>query len=249
MKVSIITPSFNSERTIRDTLRSINLQTYGDIESLVIDGSSKDGTVDIVTNEFSARSVVFSEPDKGIYDAMNKGISRCSGEIIGVLNSDDYYADETVISAVVEIFQQTDVEGVYGDLLYVDGTNTDKVIRKWVSGAYVPGSFRYGWMPPHPTFFVRRETYAKWGNFDLRFKSAADYELMLRFIHKNGMKLGYLRQNLVKMRVGGVSNASWKNRLAANKEDMMAWKVNGLKPMALTRLLKPLRKLDQFLRK
>ena len=191
---------------------------------------------------------VFALPkDDGIYFALNKGIDIASGDIIGILHSDDFYAHEQVISMVVREFENKNVDSVYGDLQYVDKTNTHKIIRNWKSGKYKKGMFLNGWMPPHPTFFVKREHYKKYGNFNTNLKSAADYELMLRLLHKHQLKTSYIPEILVKMRVGGKSNVSFINRIYANREDRLAWKINELKPGFFTLLLKPLSKLGQFL--
>jgi glycosyltransferase len=247
MKFSIITATFNSSLTVRDTLESVASQDYREVEHIIIDGLSIDQTLAII-KEFGHVSDVFSEPDKGIYDAMNKGIARAGGDIVGILNSDDFYFDEKVLGRVAEVFEQTGCDAVYGDLLYVDQVNVNKVIRYWKSGPYKPGSFKWGWMPPHPTFFVKRELYEKWGNFNLHLKTSADYELMLRFIHKHKIKLEYIPSVLVKMRMGGVSNISLSNRLKANKEDKLAWTINNLHPFWFTLYLKPLKKITQFIK-
>lgn len=245
MKVSIITCCYNSEKTIRDTLNSIAIQDYHNIEHLIIDGGSKDRTLDIV-NEFKHVSKVVSESDKGIYDAMNKGINHSTGDIIGILNSDDFYTNESVIKDIVDLLSHSKAQSLYADLDYVDVLDKTKVIRKWKAGEYHPNKFHYGWMPPHPTYFVRREIYEKYGLFDLRFKSSADYEIMLRFLIKHKISLVYLPEVIVHMRAGGQSNASIKNRLHANREDALAWKHNGLNPYFFTTYLKPLRKIKQF---
>ena len=245
MKVSIITATYNSANTIIDTINSVKNQTYPNIQHLIIDGLSTDNTVEII-NTSNFKGDIYSEKDKGIYDAMNKGISLAKGEIIGILNSDDFYADDSVIKDVVKIFEETNCDAVYGDLVYVDSVDTKIVKRNWVSGSYKRENFLKGWMPPHPTFFVRKDLYAKYGNFNISLSSAADYELMLRFLYKYNVKLAYLQKTLVQMRVGGKSNISINNRVIANLEDRKAWKINGLKPCWYTLYLKPLRKLSQF---
>jgi len=210
----------------------------------VQDGGSQDDTVTIA-RAYQANCI--SEGDKGLYDAMNKGIQRASGDIVGILNSDDFYAGDQVLVRVQEAFQDPNIKAVYGDLDYVDPEDTGKVIRKWRSGPYERDRFRYGWMPPHPTFFVRRELYDQYGLFDLSFRTSADYELMLRFLYKHRVPAVYLPKVLVKMRAGGVSNSSFRHRLYANKEDRRAWEVNGLKPHFFTTWLKPVRKLGQWI--
>jgi glycosyltransferase involved in cell wall biosynthesis len=248
MKVSIITVSYNSEKTIEDTIKSVLSQDYPNIEYLIIDGASKDATLEIVQKYQVKIAKVISEKDKGIYDAMNKGIALATGDIIGILNSDDFYADATVISSIVAQFTPT-IEAVYADLVYVDANDTNRITRLWKSGNYTQGDFKKGWMPPHPTFFVKSECYQKYGNYSLQLKSAADYELMLRLIHKEQIKINYLPKVIVKMRTGGASNASLKNRIRANKEDRMAWQMNGLKPGLFTFIRKPISKIIQFIRK
>jgi glycosyltransferase involved in cell wall biosynthesis len=249
LKVSILTVVFNGASTIRQCIESIVSQDYPDIEYIVVDGASTDGTQDIVRSFGGKVSKFVSEKDAGIYDAMNKGIQLATGDMIGILNADDFYAFPTVISEVVHLMDSGNYEACYGDLEYVDFANEAVVRRKWTSGAYRKGSFLNGWMPPHPTFFVRREVYEKFGKFRLDLGSAADYELMLRFVHKSEIKVGYLPKVLVKMRSGGVSNSSVKNRIKANRNDLKAWKTNNLKPRFYTLWLKPLRKIFQFIGK
>lgn len=246
MKVSIITATFNSAATVLDTLKSVQSQTWQELEHIVVDGASTDDTLRLL-EAGKHRGPFVSEPDKGIYDAMNKGIQMASGEIIGILNSDDVYANPTIIEKVVQLFEQTGADAVYGDLWYVDAADMQRVKRKWVAGNYRREAFLYGWMPPHPTFFVRKSVYAQYGLFNLDMYTAADYELMLRFLYKYQIPAAYLPEVMVKMRVGGASNQSLKNRLLANKGDRLAWKVNGLKPYWFTVTLKPIRKITQFI--
>jgi glycosyltransferase involved in cell wall biosynthesis len=246
LKVSVITATYNSAATVEDTLRSVIDQDHPDIELIVIDGGSTDATLSILDKYRDRITRLVSESDRGIYDALNKGIALATGEIVSILHSDDFYINEGVIAAYVKVFHHSQADAVYADLYYVDRLNPQKIIRKWKSGQHTPSSFYYGWMPPHPTFFVRREIYNRYGTFDLSFKTAADYELMLRFILKYKISLSYLPAYTVKMRMGGVSNAGIKNRIAANLEDRRAWRVNGLKPWLFTLVLKPLRKIVQF---
>lgn len=247
MKVSIITIAYNSAETIEDTIKSVASQHYPDIEYIIVDGGSTDQTLSIVERYKSDIAKVISEPDKGIYDAMNKGVAHATGELIGILNSDDIYADEQVISDIVE--QIGDKDAIYADLVYVKRNAIDEITRYWKSGEYKNGDFLKGWMPPHPTFFLRKDCYDKFGTYNLKLKSAADYECMLRMIHKHQVSLAYLPRVITKMRVGGQSNVTVNNRLKANKEDRMAWEINGLKPRFYTLYLKPLRKVGQFLKK
>lgn len=248
MKISIVTVAYNSARTIRDTIDSVLSQRYPEVEFIVIDGLSKDGTVELVKAYGNKISVFLSEKDKGIYDAMNKGVRMATGDVVGILNSDDFYADENVLRDVMACFQPG-VDAVYADLVYVDPVDTKKVTRTWISGQYKEGAFKKGWMPPHPTFFVRRSLYEKFGGFTDQLRSAADYEIMLRLIHKEKVNLAYLDRVIVRMRAGGASNASLKNRLKANREDRRAWKMNGLRPGLFTFIRKPLSKLTQFLKR
>jgi glycosyltransferase involved in cell wall biosynthesis len=250
MKVSLITVSYNSANTIADTLKSVQFQTYQDIEYIVVDGNSSDGTIEIVKQFLDASQGVVTtflcERDKGIYDAMNKGLAMATGDIIGVLNSDDFYCSNDVIEEVVRAFQQNNTDCLYGDLNYVDPIDTSKIVRKWRSGSFRKENFLKGWMPPHPTFFVGKTCYDRFGKFDTQFKSAADYELMLRFLFKESCSAVHLPKVMIHMRAGGVSNVSLKNRIRANREDRLAWKINGLKPKWFTLLRKPLSKLIQY---
>jgi len=246
MKVSIITATFNSASTIADTLESVRIQTYPTIEHIIVDGLSTDNTLTIVNNAQRIEQVV-SEKDNGIYDAMNKGIALTNGEIIGILNSDDFYAHEKVIEEVVALFEQTDCDAVYGNLIFVHPDNPKKVLRKWIAGGYDLNLFLKGWMPPHPTFFVKKSIYDQLGNFNIALRSSADYELLLRFLYVNKIKVEYLHDVLVHMRSGGQSTKSFSNRIKAHKEDYMAWRLNGITPKWYTLMLKPVRKIKQFL--
>jgi glycosyltransferase involved in cell wall biosynthesis len=249
VKISIITIAYNSAETIEATIQSVISQDYTDVEYIIIDGASKDATMDVVDRYRDQIAVVVSEPDQGIYDAMNKGVARATGEIVGILNSDDFYADNTVLSNVVARFNESGAEAVYADLVYVERDNPDKVIRYWKSKPYKPGMFRKGWMPAHPTFFLKNECYRTHGTYSTELRSAADYELMLRMLEKHKISAVHLPRVLTKMRVGGQSNVSLKNRIRANKEDRRAWKMNGLTPAWYTLTVKPLSKLSQFIRK
>jgi glycosyltransferase len=249
LKVSIITVCFNSSKTIEDTIKSVLSQSYTDIEYIIIDGLSTDNTLEIVNKYKDQITTIVSEKDNGLYDAINKGIELATGDIIANINSDDFYIDNNVITDVVTKFYQEKTDLLYSDLYYVEEEDTNKVTRFWKSGIYKKGLFYKGWMPPHPTFFVKKEVYKKYGVFNLNLKSAADYEIMLRFIHKYECSVSYLNRVTVRMRVGGVSNSSLKNRIKANREDKRAWEINGLNPKPLTFILKPLSKISQFLKK
>lgn len=243
--ISIITATYNSARTVTDTLHCIQHQDYPAIEHIIVDGQSSDDTLKIV-GQFSHVTKIISEKDGGIYDAMNKGIALASGEIIGILNSDDIYTNKFVLSKVASVFEDEKVDGCYADLQYVHYNDINKVVRTWRSGACRPGSFHKGWMPPHPTLFLRRHVYAEAGIFNTSLKSAADYELMLRIFVKHSFHIHYLPEFIVKMRTGGLSNASFQHRIRANREDRKAWEINGLRPGAFTLYLKPIRKIVQF---
>lgn len=249
MKVSLITVAYNSAETIEDCIRSVLSQDYPDIEYIIVDGASKDRTVEVIEKYRDRIAQFVSEPDNGIYHAMNKGIDLCTGEIVGMINSDDLYADEKVISDVVKTIRQSGADSCYGDLVYIDRFETDRVVRRWNSGEFHKEKFLKGWMPPHPTFFLRRRCYKDFGKFNLSFKTSADYELMLRMLYKEGVSTAYLNRVIVHMRTGGQSNLSVTNRIKANREDRMAWKVNDLKPGFFTTTRKPLSKLLQFLKR
>jgi glycosyltransferase involved in cell wall biosynthesis len=242
--ISIITVAFNSEKTIRDTLASVSKQTYPNIEHIIVDGASKDNTMDIV-RQFPHIKKAISEPDYSIYDAMNKGIQMATGDVIGFLNSDDIYADNHVLERVARLFELKSIDSLYGDLQFFEN-NPDNIVRTWNSGVATRRRFLYGWMPPHPTFFVKKCVYQRFGNFDISFKFAADYELMLRYLYRHGISTHYMQGTSIKMRVGGLSNASLMNRWLANREDVLAWHKNALKPYAFTVWLKPIMKLEQF---
>lgn len=249
MKVSIITATYNSAKTIVDTILSVNRQDYNNIEHIIIDGGSKDSTLELIKNTPNRITKIVSEPDKGIYDAMNKGIALATGDIIGILNSDDFYASNNVISKVVKTFQTENCDATYANLEYVGEKKTDKTIRYWKSEPYKKGLFKKGWQPAHPTFFVKRDIYNKYGLFNLKYKISADYEIMLRFIVINNIRVAYIPQILVKMRIGGASNQSIKNIIQANKECYNAWKDNNLSISPLIFALKPIFKLLQYFKK
>ena len=250
MKISVVTVCYNSAATIEHALKSVTGQDYDSLEYIVVDGLSKDNTLEVVERYRGGIAHVISEKDKGIYDAINKGIRAATGEVVGLLHSDDFLADRSSLSKVAKVFREhPQAQAVYADLQYVDKDEPEKVIRNWTSGNYRSGDFLKGWMPPHPTFYARKELFEKYGYYNLDFSISADYELLLRMIPKNEIPLAYLPEVLVKMRVGGKSNVSLKNRLQANREDSLAWKVNGLQPGMLTRFMKPLSKLKQFRKK
>tara|TARA_B100000989_G_scaffold298640_1_gene288891 strand:+ start:4211 stop:4969 length:759 start_codon:yes stop_codon:yes gene_type:complete len=247
-KVSIITASYNSEATIKETIESVNIQTYPNIEHIFIDGSSTDKTLSIINSKSKRKKLVISEKDNGIYDAMNKGIELASGDIIGILNSDDIYANKNIISKIIAEFNLKNVDSLFGDLIYTKTNDLKYITRFWKSGNFKKNKFLFGWMPPHPTFFVKKSIYLKFGLFNLSFETASDYELMLRLLYKENISTTYMSEVLVKMRSGGKSNKSLYSWLKGNMEDRKAWKINGLRPYFFTLFLKPLRKITQFVK-
>lgn len=238
--------SFNSVETIRDTIKSIISQDYENIEYILIDAGSTDGTLDIIKEYEGYINYFSSEEDDGIYDGMNKGISVASGEVVGILNSDDFYPNSYIVSNVARTFEKRNCDAVYGDLLYVKFYDTDKIVRYWQSGNYSVKKIKNGWMLPHPTFFVKREMYEKYGYYNTELKSAADYEMILKLLYKQNINVFYIPMILVKMRMGGKSNASIMNRIRANKEDGLAWTENQLYKPLFVRIKKPLQKIKQF---
>ena len=247
LKVSIITVVYNNKSTIKNAIESVLNQTYKNIEYIVIDGASTDGTIEIIESYANKMDKFVSEPDKGIYDAMNKGLKLATGDIVGILNSDDIYANNKVIETVADAFQKNDCDAIYGDLVYVDKEDLNKIIRYWKSKPFKKGLFKKGWHPAHPTYFVKKDVYDRYGLFNHDFKIAADYELMLRFMEKYNINTHYIPEVLVKMRVGGESNRSLKNILKANIECYKAWQINNLKISPFIVIKKPFFKLFQYL--
>ena len=249
LRVSIITIVRNNRATMEDCVKNVLSQSYKEIEYIVVDGGSNDGTIDIIQAYHERISQWISEPDQGIYDAMNKGIEMATGQVIGFLHSSDVYAHPRVIEEVARVFEKSNVSSVYGDLQYVDKEDLNRVIRNWKSSPYLHGKFRQGWMPPHPTFFVRKEIYEKYGYFNTDFRIAGDYELMLRFLERYRISAAYIPEVLVKMRWGGMSNGGIKNILIKSYEDYRAWGMNDLNGGVHTILFKNLSKIPQFLEK
>lgn len=249
MKISIITAVHNNCDTIEDTIQSVLAQKYENVEYIIVDGGSTDGTLDIIKKYPDSIARWVSERDNGIYDALNKGLTMATGDIIGFLHADDLYAHGMVLDLVVSRILNCGAESCYGDLLYVHKNNTDRKVRYWKSGPYRHGLFKRGWMPPHPTFFARKHVFEKYGCFNTDFKIAADYELMLRFMEKNRISTHYIPDVLIKMRVGGASNRNLKNMIIKSSEDYKAWKVNNLDGGLYTILLKNISKLPQFFRR
>lgn len=218
MKISIITVCYDSDKTIAGTLRSARAQTHANIEHIIIDGGSRDETLAVVAREAMPGHMLVSEKDKGIYDAMNKGIALATGDVIGFINADDFYPSHDLLATVAVAFEVSGAECCYGDLCYVQQDDVAKTVRYWRSTPFAPGLFSLGWCPPHPTFFVRREVYARLGCFDLTFKIAADVELMARFLEVGRISSYYIPQVLVHMRMGGTTNRSVTNVLKQNLE-------------------------------
>jgi len=247
MKLSIITVVYNNERTITDAIESVLGQTYKNIEYIVIDGNSTDGTVDRIAPYHRNIHHFVSEKDKGIYDAMNKGLALATGDVIGILNSDDVYADNGILEEVMHVFQEDpSMDMVYGDLVYVQPDNLTIVVRNWRSTPYYDRYFEDGHVPPHPSLFLRRSVYQQAGLFNTEMKLAADYELMLRVFKKHKFQSRYLPKLFVKMRLGGSTNKSWKNIILGNQEILKAWKINNLSAPLLLMPYRMIKRLAQF---
>ncbi|MGK7659766.1 MULTISPECIES: glycosyltransferase family 2 protein [unclassified Marinovum] len=248
LKISVVTAVFNRKDTVANAIESLQAQTYSEVEHVIQDGGSTDGTLGILEQKSNASTRIQSAPDAGIYDAINKGIARAEGEVIGLMHSDDFFADDRVIADVAELFEDSDVDGVYGDLQYVSAEDTTRVIRHWRSGPYDPRRLRHGWMPPHPTVYLRRKVFEEFGLYDTSYRIAADYDAMLRYMGKGGIRMAYLPRVMVKMRVGGESNRSLKHIILKSREDYHALRSNGMGGAgALVR--KNLSKIRQFVNK
>ena len=229
MKISIITATYNSAATIKDTLLSVNVQTYPDIEHIIVDGASKDNTLEIV-KEFGKRvAKLISEPDKGIYDAMNKGIRAATGDVIGILNSDDFFSSNDVLSVVAKTFQENKIDALYGDVHFVNPDNLNKKVRYYSSKLFKPSLFRLGFMPAHPSFYMKRECYQKHGLYSLDYKIASDYDLLIKYLYKERINYQYLEKDFVTMRTGGISTKNIHSRLLLNKEILKACRKYGIK--------------------
>lgn len=231
MIISIITVTFNSSKTLRDTIRPVLSQSFLDIEYIIVDGLSNDKTVDIIKEYeplFQGRLKWISETDNGLYDAMNKGIRMATGDIVGIINSDDFYHREDIIEKVVEVFKTSTVQAVYGDVRFVRSNNLDKTVRYYSSKYFFSSLFRYGFMPAHPTFFTYRHYFKEFGFYKTDYKIAADYELLIRFLYIHHLKSRYLALDFMKMRMGGASTASVKSNMLLNKEIVRACKENGI---------------------
>ena len=249
MLISIITVARNSEDTIGDTVRSVIGQTHKDIEYIIVDGASEDGTLNVLKPYRQKIAKIVSEPDASVYDAMNKGIALAKGEVIGFLNADDIYAHERVLEKICEVFNDRNVQGCYSDLVYVDKFDLGRVVRYWKSCNYREGLFERGWQPPHPTFFLRREMFDKYGSFDISFKYAADTELTMRMLAVGAVRATYLNEVLVKMRVGGISNRNIRNIVRGNIAVYRACKKCGLRISPFFIILKIFSRAAQYLRR
>ena len=246
LKISVITASWNSAKTIKDTLASVAEQDYQHIEYIIIDGASTDDTVAIIKESGVNVDVLVSEKDRGIYDALNKGIGLATGDAVGFLHSDDIFANTSVLTRIADAFTTNNADSVYGDLEYVSKDASNKIIRKWKSGEFSRNNMRNGWMPPHPTFYMKRCHYRQFGGFDLDYKIAADYDSILRYLWLHRLNAVYIPEVMVMMRVGGVSNRSLKNIIQKSKEDRRAMRKNGL-PWPLALIKKNVSKIEQFL--
>jgi glycosyltransferase involved in cell wall biosynthesis len=245
--ISVITVSHNSAATISETIDSVLGQSYLNIEYIVIDGASTDGTIEIISSYGLKISKFLSEPDKGIYDAINKGIAISTGDIVGIVNSDDVFYDRNVIKKVAESFNENDIDAVYGDAIFVSPENKTRIVRYYSSKTFRPGRFRFGFMPAHPSFYIKREYFEKLGYYQTDYKIAADFELLLRFIYVNKIRYKYIEMPFVLMRTGGASNKSFKSNLTLNREILRACRENGLRTGYFFIYLKYFFKVFEFL--
>jgi glycosyltransferase involved in cell wall biosynthesis len=245
IRVSLITVTYNAESSIKRCIQSVIAQNYKNIEYIIIDGASTDDTLKIINQYQPHINILVSEPDSGMYDALNKGISLATGEIIGILNADDYFSTHEILTEVASVFSDPQIDVLYGNLDFVDLNAT--IIRRWRTKAYKQGMFSYGWMPAHPTFYCRRTLFNRMGFYSLEYGTAADYELMLRFMHNKNVNAYFLDKVMVNMQVGGMSNKNPLSRLRAWKNDLKAMQINGIKFPLLTLIMKPLRKFGQYL--
>ncbi|MBE7170998.1 MAG: glycosyltransferase [Williamsia sp.] len=247
MKVSIITTTFNSAATVASTLESVQSQTHPSIEHIIVDGASSDETLSIVRS-FPHVARLVSEPDKGLYDAINKGIRISTGDIIGILNSDDFFPDNRVVEKIVQAFDHPGTEAIIGDIAFIRPGNLKKVIRLYSAKKFSPAKFAYGYMPPHPSFYARKELYDTYGLYKQDYKIAADYELLMRFIYRHKISYRYINQVLVYMRTGGISNKSWRSRYVLNKEIIRACKENGVQTNMAVLSVKYINKIFEYIK-
>lgn len=245
MKISVVTAVFNRASTISEAIGSVRAQTWADVEHVIQDGASTDGTLEQIERGRCPQTELVSEPDSGIYDAINRGIKRAAGDVIGLMHSDDFFADSQVLARVAAALEDPNIDGVYGDLQYVAADDPGRVVRHWRSGEYHPSLLARGWMPPHPTLYLRRAVFETFGLYDTSFRIAADYDAMLRYLARGQIKLGYIPEVLVKMRLGGESNRSLGRILLKSREDLRALRLNGVGGWG-TLAAKNLSKLSQF---
>ncbi len=245
IKISLITVTYNAESTLSRCIESVIAQKYQNLEYIIIDGGSTDGTLQIINHYKDHINILVSEPDKGVYDAMNKGLRLAGGDVAGTINADDYFAADDVLTLVGTAFADPNVKILYGNLDYIKPDLT--ITRKWRTKAYNKGMFNWGWMPPHPTFYCKKELFEKFGYYSLEYGTAADYELMLRFMHFQTSNAFYLNKVMIKMQRGGLSNNSPKSRVKAWKFDLKAMRKNKILLPFLTLILKPMRKVLQYL--
>lgn len=245
LTLSVVTAVWNREATIAEAIESVAAQDYGHVEHVIQDGASRDGTLEVIRTTAGPNVSLESVRDGGIYDGINKGIARTTGDVVGLMHSDDLFAANDILSRVAEAFQDPGIDGVYGDLDYVAAEDTSRVIRKWRSGPYSPDRLRRGWMPPHPTLYLRRAVFDRWGLYDTSFRIAADYDAMLRYLVKGGIRLAYVPRVFVKMRVGGESNRSLAKIVQKSREDYRAIRGNGVGGLG-TLAAKNFSKIGQF---
>ena len=245
LNVSIITVCYNSSKTIVDTIRSVNIQTYPNIEHIFVDGLSLDNTVELIRRNSNRNNLIISEKDKGLYDAINKGISNAGGDVIGILHSDDFFNSPDIILDLVTKIQKENLDAIYGDLQYVNETNTNKTVRYWKSCEFTPRLIKKGWMPAHPTLFLKKEVFKTHGSYDLKFTISSDYDFMLRVLKDDTIKFGYLPMVVTNMRIGGASNKNLKNIAIKMIEDYKAIRKNNSGNI-ITLILKNTSKIKQF---
>lgn len=248
MKISLITVTYNSARYLQNAIQSVYNQDYPNIEYIIVDGGSTDDTLSIIEQNSSCITKWISEKDNGMYDAINKGMKMATGDVIGILNSDDILASKDVITKIAACFKEHKVDSLFGDLLYVDPEETSKIHRFWRGMPYNRKSFKLGWMPAHPTFYVRKEIVDQLGGYETHYFSASDFELMTRYLYKHRISSYYLPELIVKMRTGGMSNGSFKKRFRANRRDYLALKRNEVPFPLIVSMIKPLRKLPQYVK-
>jgi len=244
-RISVVTATFNRAATLAQCLRSVQSQTYPHVEHIIQDAGSTDWSLEVIKAMMTENTKLISHTDDGIYDGINKGIALATGDVVGLLHSDDFYASDTVLEKVAELMEDPAVDGVYGDLDYVDAEDTSKIIRKWRSGDYTANRLRQGWMPPHPTVYLRRSVFDSWGLYDTSYSVGADYDAMLRYLSKGKVTLAYLPEVMVKMRRGGKSNGSIVNILRKSSEDYRSIRRNGVGGFG-TLARKNLSKVSQF---